>query len=1077
MASFAIDLLGGFAVRAPSGEACVLPTRKARALLAYLALPPGRFHSRDKLTALLWGDTAEAQARHSFRQALLTVRRGLGEGEPPVLVTQGDAIALDPAAVTVDVAAFEAALAGGHREGLERAAALYKGDLLDGFGVDEAPFEEWRVVERERLHELALEGLARLLREHVRAEAIDPAIQTALRILALDPLQEAVHRTLMRLLLRQGRRAAALQQYQVCVGWLQRELGAEPEEETRQLYRDLLRTAGSSRSPARPAGFPGEGPMVGRRTEHEALRHALDRTLDDGGRVVLIAGEAGIGKTRLIQEFSAETAARGLPIVEAWCHETEQALPFRPWIDALRGNAAVIDPAIRERISAGSLTTLARLFPELGRPGERPTTTADEHTLLFEALSELVQHLSQEAPLVIVLEDVHWADVMSARLLAFLGRRLGSRPVLIVASMRSEEVVEPPVVHQALSELRTAGTLDEISLEALNREDTLALARELHGTGSGRVSIDRIADELWALSDGNPFVIVEAMRAVKEGASTGRGARPFIPQSVRQAVSDRIARLSEPARRTVATAAVIGRPCSFRLLVKSTGLGEMEAAATVEELVRRRILGTVGDQLGLSHDRVRQVVYEDLVAARRIVVHGAVAQALESLHAESPDEVADQLGHHFLRAGESERALTCLERFAEIAARRYALEAAIEALRQAAVAVETLPEATRDRRRLELAVRRSFVLSLAGRHGEALEILRDQAAVQTRVGDPALASDYYFRLAIHYQWLGRYLDGRQAAEAAAREARVARDDGRQGKALYALSLMSIGVGAIADAVAQAIRATPLLDTPATRHWLALNHWCLTWAYTIAGRLDLGLENADRCLSVAEATGDRRLRAIGGYIKALVHVAYGDSQAALTCAREASEMCADPIATSLALLALGYAHREQGDPRAAIDAFRRVLENRPANVTRTRALAELGDALVLVGDVAAATEAAQEALARGQADDAPFLIGLAHRVLGRIARAMGDAVGSEKHVSQALAAFLSGEAVFEAALTRLDLARALAGRGDPREARRQLTEALRVFDEAGAPRRSAQARQLARSLGLDPAVLDSDLIVS
>src|SRR5262245_19279900 len=163
-----LELLGGFSARLDDGEPCALPTRKARALLAYLAVPPGRFHSRDKLAALLWGDTPEAQARQSFRQALGSLRRVLSRSQPPALLAQDNAIALDPRAVVVDVAGLELALADGTPQALERLPALYKGDLLDGFSVDVAPFEEWRVVERERLHELALDGLGKLLREQMR---------------------------------------------------------------------------------------------------------------------------------------------------------------------------------------------------------------------------------------------------------------------------------------------------------------------------------------------------------------------------------------------------------------------------------------------------------------------------------------------------------------------------------------------------------------------------------------------------------------------------------------------------------------------------------------------------------------------------------------------------------------------------------------------------------------------------------------------------------------------------------------------------------------------------------------------
>src|SRR5437867_12838509 len=159
MAKLNLALLGGFQARLEAGAALVLPTRKSQALLAYLALPSGQSHPRDKLAALLWGGIREESARASLRQALFSLRRALGEDASAVLRQEGDLVALNPVAVEVDVANFESAVALETMESLVRAADLYCGDLLAGLGVDEPPFEEWLIGERERLRELALEAL------------------------------------------------------------------------------------------------------------------------------------------------------------------------------------------------------------------------------------------------------------------------------------------------------------------------------------------------------------------------------------------------------------------------------------------------------------------------------------------------------------------------------------------------------------------------------------------------------------------------------------------------------------------------------------------------------------------------------------------------------------------------------------------------------------------------------------------------------------------------------------------------------------------------------------------------------
>src|SRR2546427_9833052 len=237
-----LTLLGGFQAQLEAGAALVLPTRKAQALLAYLALPLGQAHPREKLATLLWGDMQDAQARGNLRYALSKIRKALPRSARSGLVLNGPSVALDPAIVDVDVARFERLVADGRPEALEQIAGLYRGDLLAGLALEERAFEGWLTSERERLHELAIQGLGRLLIHQQKAGAAEPAVQTGLRLLALDSLQEPVHRAVMRLYARLGRREAALRQYQLCVDAVKRELSTQPEAETNQLYQEILRS-------------------------------------------------------------------------------------------------------------------------------------------------------------------------------------------------------------------------------------------------------------------------------------------------------------------------------------------------------------------------------------------------------------------------------------------------------------------------------------------------------------------------------------------------------------------------------------------------------------------------------------------------------------------------------------------------------------------------------------------------------------------------------------------------------------------------------------------------------------------
>ena len=322
-----ISLLGGFRAELHPGGPLVLPTRKTQALLAYLALPLGQAHPREQLAALLWGDMQEAQARGNLRHALSRMRKALPSGAQPGLILDGPSVALAPAMVDVDVAEFERLIADGSAGALEKIAHLYRGDLLAGLSVTERPFEEWLTSERERLHEMAIQGLGRLLTHQQRAGAVEGAVQTGVRLLALDPLQEPVHRAIMRLYARLGRREAALRQYQLCVEALKRELHAEPEAETTQLYQDIRRSrsahAGVAAEPetgpaalGRPSGPTADllataaaalpeappqtnlpAPATGLIGRADALAEV--RALLAAHRCVTLIGAGGIGKTTL----------------------------------------------------------------------------------------------------------------------------------------------------------------------------------------------------------------------------------------------------------------------------------------------------------------------------------------------------------------------------------------------------------------------------------------------------------------------------------------------------------------------------------------------------------------------------------------------------------------------------------------------------------------------------------------------------------------------------------------------------------------------------------------------------------
>jgi TolB-like protein/Tfp pilus assembly protein PilF len=246
MASLELVLLGGFQARA-AGQEIDVPGRKERALLAVLAIPAGEARSRDKLAGLLWSHRGDSQARESLKQAVFKLRRSLDCLKPSPLLTDREFVRLERAAVAVDVAEFEKLTGEGTIDALARATALYRGDLLDGVELRDAAFDEWLLMERQRLRDLAREAVANLVNWHMSSGAHDQAAAAARRLVAIDPLREAAHRALMQIYSEQGQTALALKQYQLCCRALQSELGVRPEAETERLYQSIQEKRASAR--------------------------------------------------------------------------------------------------------------------------------------------------------------------------------------------------------------------------------------------------------------------------------------------------------------------------------------------------------------------------------------------------------------------------------------------------------------------------------------------------------------------------------------------------------------------------------------------------------------------------------------------------------------------------------------------------------------------------------------------------------------------------------------------------------------------------------------------------------------
>jgi len=246
-----LELLGDFRLRSESGTLITISAKKSQAMLAYLGVKPAQLVSRDKMANLLWSSTAPEQARQSLRQTLSTLRKELAQvSSQKILVEEGDFLSLDESLVYVDVVEFESLVATGTAEALDPATRLYAGDFLDGFEIDEERFDQWVIAERDRLHRLALRAHTNLIEQLTRLDSVDEAIAVAQRSLRIDPLQESMHRTLMRLYMKSGDLLNALQQYDTCARILRRELDVEPDAETKGLQQEIAHLRKKRTTPA-----------------------------------------------------------------------------------------------------------------------------------------------------------------------------------------------------------------------------------------------------------------------------------------------------------------------------------------------------------------------------------------------------------------------------------------------------------------------------------------------------------------------------------------------------------------------------------------------------------------------------------------------------------------------------------------------------------------------------------------------------------------------------------------------------------------------------------------------------------
>jgi DNA-binding SARP family transcriptional activator len=709
-----VQLLGGLALRLGEAQLPRPESARAESLLAFLILHRDAAQPRQRVAFTLWPDSTEHQARTNLRHVLHNLRRALPEVEPHLEVGQRTLRWQAGPGYRLDVDAFERALRraaageGDEVSVLQEAVEVYRGDLLEGCD------DEWLLEERERLRQRFLETLERLAEllggrgEHARA------IPHVERLVRQDPLRESGYRLLMRLYDAVGDRAHAVRVYHACAAELERELGLDPSPLTREVYEALL--PGPAEAPARlpHGGQAGTLPLVGRAAERARLA-ALWHTSESGrAQLVLVGGEPGIGKTRLVEELRSWCVHRGTLTAEARSYESEGALAYGPIVAWLRSEALA---GARGRLDRGRLSELRRLLPELGVDPDLDPPPAlpegEQRHRLFDALVRAI--LAPGAPLLLIADDLQWADPETLRFLHYLLRAEPAAPLLIAATARRADLDPAHPLVRLLAGLRAMERVAEIDLPPLARQETATLAERL----AGRAFDAPIADRLFAETEGNPLFVVEALRA----GWRGRQDQPWMTPKVQTVIESRLEQLSPAARELVEVAATIGREFRAGLLAAAGDVGGPDLLRGLDELWRRRLIREQGrDSYDFSHDKVREVAYLGIGPARRRQHHLRIAMALEDLHAADPESVSPQLASHYDQAGAADAAVRWYARAAEGALRLYANTDAARLFGRAVDLLGGVSE-TDDRDRRELGLMVQFLVPLASIGGATSERL------------------------------------------------------------------------------------------------------------------------------------------------------------------------------------------------------------------------------------------------------------------------------------------------------------------------------------------------------------------
>jgi DNA-binding SARP family transcriptional activator len=667
---------------------------KQQMLLAILLVNRGEPVTAERIVENLYEGRPPTTASKTLQVHVSRLRKALGDGSRVHTSAGGYLIALEPD--ELDLERFEAlvqrgraALAKGDAplasEWLSEALTLWRGPPLADFA-----YADFAQAEISRLEELRMGTLEDRIEADLASGRHAALVGELEAFVREHPLRERLRAQLMLALYRSGRQADALQAYQDARRILVDELGIDPSRPLRELQQAIL-----EQDPAldldvhvgevdRASTADGASAIfVGRQRELAELTSSLEDALAGRGRLFLLVGEPGIGKSRLAEEVLRLASQRGSRVLVGRCWEAGGAPAYWPWVHALRPYLRELDPDLLGAQLGSGASDLAQLFPELtealpGLPEPPAPESEGARIRLFDATADFLKAIARDRPLVVFFDDLHAADEPSLLLLRYVAREIAGTRLFFVVAYRDVDPTLRDPLRTTLSELVREPHVRRISLGGLPYDDVADYIARVAGVAPEARAVAAIHSE----TAGNPLFVGEIVRLLD---SQGRLTVPIdsleIPPEIHEVIGSRVGRLTEPCRRLLSFASVLGREFGVDVLLRLSSFPREKLYDALDEAMVERIIGDVPanpNRLRFAHVLIRDTMYDELTAARRMQHHREAAAALESVHASDLDPHLAEIALHLMEAGPdaAEQAVEYARRAADLAATSLAFEEA-----------------------------------------------------------------------------------------------------------------------------------------------------------------------------------------------------------------------------------------------------------------------------------------------------------------------------------------------------------------------------------------------------------------